>query len=346
MAAAYATVAGRGTYCSPVAIEQIVTDTGSSLAVPSANCHQVLSSDVADAVNYILQGVLTSGTAASPGGLSDRESAGKTGTSNVENGYGTPYAAFAGYTPSLVGYVSVFNPLDPVTHPMSASHLLPVGGLDARGRCSGRRARGTWQMTFLHADLADPAAGSARPTFLASSGRAARPRTTAPRRRRPGRAGGRQRKVAAAAAANGQRQVAATADRSRTDAWRRGRDARPLARQLAADLGGDPAAVRPARGLRRDHLHDLAHGLHAGGPVSAIPRSRWRRSRRRRAGRGGRRPDFSLGPLGGGLLARPAAAKASAASRRRFASLVRTVTTSSSLSSREVLPATSAWRQR
>src|ERR1700733_4526119 len=67
MAAAYATVADRGTYCAPVAITKAVTDTGASMPVPSANCHQVLSTDVADAVNYILQGVLTTGTAATVG---------------------------------------------------------------------------------------------------------------------------------------------------------------------------------------------------------------------------------------------------------------------------------------
>ena len=158
MAAAYATVAGRGTYCSPVAIQRIVTDTGRSLAVPSANCHQALPSAVADAVNYILQGVLTTGTAASPGGLSNRESAGKTGTSNVENGFGTPYAAFAGYTPSLVGYVSVFNPISPtVRYTMGGSascYQLEYGGLDCPGEMFGANApASTWHMTFDHANL-------------------------------------------------------------------------------------------------------------------------------------------------------------------------------------------------
>ena len=56
-------------------------NTGKSLSVPSANCHRVFPTVVADAVNYILQGVLTSGTAApgrpgrpvrSPGGGQDR----------------------------------------------------------------------------------------------------------------------------------------------------------------------------------------------------------------------------------------------------------------------------------
>jgi membrane peptidoglycan carboxypeptidase len=159
MAAAYATVADRGVYCSPIAISKIVTATGGSMQVPSANCHQVISSDVADAVNYILQGVLTTGTAAAIGGLPGREAAGKTGTSNVTApGLGTPYAAFAGYTPNLVGYVSVFNPISPTVHDTmlgSAScYRLEFGGLDCPGQMFGANApASTWHMSFDHADL-------------------------------------------------------------------------------------------------------------------------------------------------------------------------------------------------
>ncbi|HEV2255474.1 MAG TPA: transglycosylase domain-containing protein [Streptosporangiaceae bacterium] len=159
MAAAYATVAARGTYCAPVAIDKIVTDTGSKLSVPSAGCHRVLSTDVADAVNYILQGVLVSpGTAATVGGLNGREAAGKTGTSNVANGFGTPYAAFAGYTPSLVAYVSVFNPISPTVHDTmggSAScYRLEFGGLACPGEMFGTNApASTWHMTFDYANL-------------------------------------------------------------------------------------------------------------------------------------------------------------------------------------------------
>src|SRR5438876_3920486 len=71
MAAAYATVAARGMYCAPVAIGKIVDNTGKSLSVPSASCHRAFPAVVADAVSYILQGVLTnpSGTAANIGGL-------------------------------------------------------------------------------------------------------------------------------------------------------------------------------------------------------------------------------------------------------------------------------------
>ncbi len=158
MAAAYATVADGGVYCSPIAIDKIVTSTGGSLPVPSANCHRAISADVADAVNYILQGVLTTGTAASVGGLAGRQAAGKTGTSNVANGFGTPYAAFAGYTPTLVGYVSVFNPISPTVHDTmggpASCYRLEYGSLACPGEMFGTNApASTWHMTFDHANL-------------------------------------------------------------------------------------------------------------------------------------------------------------------------------------------------
>jgi membrane peptidoglycan carboxypeptidase len=158
MAAAYATVAARGMYCSPVAIAKITDGAGKNLSVPSANCHRALSSDVADAVNYILQGVLVNdGTAANLGGLAGREAAGKTGTSNVEGGGGTPYAAFAGYTPNLAGYVSVFNPVSPTGDTMtglSACYRLESGSQECPAEMFGANAPGsTWHMTFDNAAL-------------------------------------------------------------------------------------------------------------------------------------------------------------------------------------------------
>ena len=157
MAAAYATVAARGMYCAPVAIAKILDNTSKGIPVPSASCRRAFPAEVADAVNYILQGVLTSGTAAQLGGLAGRESAGKTGTSNVEGGGGTPYAAFAGYTPSLVGYVSVFNPISPTGRTMTgltACYRLEGGGQNCPGEMFGANAPGsTWHMTFDQAAL-------------------------------------------------------------------------------------------------------------------------------------------------------------------------------------------------
>jgi membrane peptidoglycan carboxypeptidase len=160
MASAYATVASGGIYCTPIAISQIVTASGASLPVQSASCHRVLSSSVAAAAAYILQGVLVSpGTAAGRG--INVPAAAKTGTAN--GGY---YAAFAGFTPHLVGYVSVFNPIDPTTsgamigtNSCYRENLVFGGGLDCPGQMFGDNAPGaTWQMSFLHAAL-----GSAAP---------------------------------------------------------------------------------------------------------------------------------------------------------------------------------------
>jgi len=162
MAAAYATVAARGKYCAPVAITRISTEIGSTLPAPSAGCHQAISSDTADAVNYVLQGVLTAPGATGAGLGIGRPAAAKTGTSNVAStntigANGTPYAAFAGYTPSLVSYTSVFNPESPTTHTMGgldACYQAMGGGQDCPGEMFGANAPGqTWEMTFNHANL-------------------------------------------------------------------------------------------------------------------------------------------------------------------------------------------------
>jgi membrane peptidoglycan carboxypeptidase len=159
MAAAYATVAARGIYCAQIAIAKIETSSGMRLPVKSAGCHRVLTPEVADAANYILQGVLTAagGTATNRGiGI---PAAAKTGTAN--GGY---YAAFAGYTPRLAGYVSVFNPANPTTtgRMLYAPHSCfreVAGELQCPPQMFGDNAPGaTWQMTFMHAALGSPAA--------------------------------------------------------------------------------------------------------------------------------------------------------------------------------------------
>ena len=108
---------------------------------------------MADAADYILQGVLVSpGTAANRG--INVPAAGKTGTAN-----GGFYAAFGGYTPYLAGYVSVFNPTDPMTTgAMVGGNACyredPAfgGGESCPGQMFGDNApAATWQMTFSNA---------------------------------------------------------------------------------------------------------------------------------------------------------------------------------------------------
>ncbi|MGW4435919.1 transglycosylase domain-containing protein [Streptomyces sp. NPDC004596] len=104
MANAYATFASRGMYCTPVAIESIVQKVGNeqkSLEVPKSTCSRAMSEKTADTVNTLLRGVVDSGTG-QEAGLSDRESAGKTGTTDERKN-----AWFVGYTPNMSGAVWV-----------------------------------------------------------------------------------------------------------------------------------------------------------------------------------------------------------------------------------------------
>jgi membrane peptidoglycan carboxypeptidase len=150
VAAADASLPARGIYCNPIAIRKIVTMTGASLPVESANCHRVMSPTIADAANYILQGDLTGlGTAA--GDAIGRPAASKTGTADQYVS-----AFFVGYTPTLLGSVWVGNPADPYKFPMSG-----YPGSCYRAGCEGfmygSMAPGqTWQMTFFHAALGPP----------------------------------------------------------------------------------------------------------------------------------------------------------------------------------------------
>ncbi|MFF5701950.1 transglycosylase domain-containing protein [Streptomyces sp. NPDC012794] len=101
MANAYAAFANRGVYCTPIALESITDAHGKALAVPKAKCDRAMSQDTADTINHLLRGVVDSGTG-ERAGLTDRDNAGKTGT--TDNRYN---AWFVGYTPNLSGAVWV-----------------------------------------------------------------------------------------------------------------------------------------------------------------------------------------------------------------------------------------------
>jgi membrane peptidoglycan carboxypeptidase len=92
MAGAFASFAANGTYCTPIAITQVVDSDGKDLPIPSANCQEKLEPRIAAAVTYALQNVWK-GTAKTVGTPS-YPAAGKTGTTseNEENW-------FVGYTP-------------------------------------------------------------------------------------------------------------------------------------------------------------------------------------------------------------------------------------------------------
>jgi membrane peptidoglycan carboxypeptidase len=163
MAAAYASVAARGIYCSPQAITKIqVIASGQQLPVQASECHRDMPQGVADAANYILRGVLTvPGATAYPRSIPGHTAAAKTGTAN-----GGFYAAFAGYTPTLAAYVSVFNPTNPTGAGAmlgSNSCYVDLYGENCPGQMFGDNAPGaTWQYTFLRAALG-PDIGFATP---------------------------------------------------------------------------------------------------------------------------------------------------------------------------------------
>ncbi|WP_432092153.1 transglycosylase domain-containing protein [Streptomyces sp. bgisy100] len=104
MANAYATFANRGTYCTPVAIDSVTDAAGRKLRVPKTSCKKVMSQKTADSINTLLRGVVEDGTG-KQAGLSGRDSAGKTGTTD-----GRVAAWFVGYTPNLAGAVWVGSP--------------------------------------------------------------------------------------------------------------------------------------------------------------------------------------------------------------------------------------------
>jgi membrane peptidoglycan carboxypeptidase len=150
VAASDAVLPARGIYCHPIVVTKIVTSDGGKLPVESPKCHRVLSTQVADAANYILQGDLT-GEGTAPGDAIGRPAAAKTGTADQYVS-----AFFVGYTPHLLGAVWVGNPADPYTFPMSgypgSCYRVECGGVMYGSMAPGQ----TWQMTFLHAPLGPP----------------------------------------------------------------------------------------------------------------------------------------------------------------------------------------------
>jgi membrane peptidoglycan carboxypeptidase len=115
MASAYATLAARGMYCTPIAITEVLDAHGKSLGKIDPSCHRALAEKTADVVTSVLRGVLTNGTG--KGAQLGRPAAGKTGTTN-----GPTAAWFDGYTPDLAGVVWVGYPTDPMKHPLRNVH--------------------------------------------------------------------------------------------------------------------------------------------------------------------------------------------------------------------------------
>ncbi len=104
LANAYATLAASGKYCEPNPITSITTPDKKAIKVPGPQCKQVISSDVADGVTYLLKGTLDFGTADGNWDNNARPAAGKTGTTEGHN-----QGWFVGYTKQLATAVWIGN---------------------------------------------------------------------------------------------------------------------------------------------------------------------------------------------------------------------------------------------
>jgi membrane peptidoglycan carboxypeptidase len=142
MAEAYASFAARGVHCKSIAILEVTDPNGARLPVPQANCGQAIDQEVADGINQLLQGVMTSGTGA--GVQLNRPSAGKTGTTN-----NAVHVWFMGYTPDLATAVWAGNPSPPAQgYPL---RNLVIGGRYYGDVCGGCLPGPIWQQMMNEA---------------------------------------------------------------------------------------------------------------------------------------------------------------------------------------------------
>ncbi len=115
MAAAYAAFAADGNFCEPIAITAVEDSNGKELKVPSANCRQAITPQLAHAMSYGLSKVWQ-GTARNVRVLPDgRPASGKTGTTSANED-----TWFVGYTAQLstavwVGHSEGFIPMHSLT---------------------------------------------------------------------------------------------------------------------------------------------------------------------------------------------------------------------------------------
>lgn len=130
MATAFATLASGGMTCDPIAIDSITKPDGTAAEVPSANCRQSVDPKVAAAVDDVLQGVVTNGTASASGNRTDGvgELIGKTGTTDDAeatwmSGASTTVATVVG-TFNVSGHVNLRNTYIGGTQVASMRHYI------------------------------------------------------------------------------------------------------------------------------------------------------------------------------------------------------------------------------
>ncbi|GAA3516667.1 transglycosylase domain-containing protein [Nocardioides daeguensis] len=140
MAEAYATFAAQGLHCDARPVTEIADAQGNVLKKYEKQCTQVLASPVANAVNDVLRGVVSSGGFAAaqyPG----QPAAGKTGTTSDNKA-----VWFVGYTPNLAGAAMVAG-VNPEGHPESLDGKA-VGGRTLYSSSGSTTAGPIWGDAF------------------------------------------------------------------------------------------------------------------------------------------------------------------------------------------------------
>ncbi|MDF7663407.1 transglycosylase domain-containing protein [Bifidobacterium sp. ESL0763] len=148
MANVYATIGANGVECTPIALKKVISKSGKSLKVPSANCHQAISPEIAQTTAYALnQGVVQPGGEASMTQLDGgRKTFAKTGTNE------DTYMTTAGFVPNQVAtFVTVGN----------AEHQESFNG-----KVINHKAYGTWYGMYI----ATPAWKEFMNRYLADAG--------------------------------------------------------------------------------------------------------------------------------------------------------------------------------
>jgi len=82
MATAFAGIANKGLFCTPIAIDKIMKADGSEVTPPASKCSQAVSEDVAAAMTYALQQTFNGGTASASNTGTGIPHIGKTGTTD------------------------------------------------------------------------------------------------------------------------------------------------------------------------------------------------------------------------------------------------------------------------
>lgn len=121
MASAFAAIANKGTYCSPIAIDRIVAPDGSEVPVPTSACSEAVAPEVAATMASALTSVMQGGTGAASRPGDGVPVFGKTGTTDSEKD-----TWFVGATTKLATAVWVGN----VTGDVSLRRT-KVGGIQA-----------------------------------------------------------------------------------------------------------------------------------------------------------------------------------------------------------------------